>query len=605
MLPALASLLLVSQPSPASTCGAHLEAARQAYGNYDVPAARKGYQRVADGSCSAADQAEATTELARILWLVDGDGTGAVARLRRVAARGPEGCAAAAMLGRVLTQMGHAAEVSAALEHAVPTCAALDPAVSLAVTGASIDVVAAVPPADRMRLARGALVKWRSLDPSAKVRLQGSRQRLALALLAGDAIEAAAGWRGFFTMDGGLAGSQLPADLDDLLRAGLAPAAGSPARAALCDALVRAGFAGEARRLLPKSPADDPEWRSARAYLRMRDRLAVLLTTHDRAYATGKRIDDAGLEGDILAIMRDGVAEAGRSAADPWGAVRDLWNLVGTTGRSNGVEGLHLGHVSIDAELPVAQGGRTGRVRFVALDNMVANGFSGWLGDGVSGPAGWAADGRIIQVRTRYVQTALDRAAIASSGARREAFMAQLARLEAADRTSAPPSPARFLPSLSARLQLSAVDALSRELRRTLDDKATFTARFASLWYARSLDATLLQHEGRHALDQVQFSGDAALSDAELEFRAKLSELEYGASPRVALSNIYCRLLGGTTGHGLANLRLVEALTAWLGTHRTEVADYQPAAPALSQLWRIDDHQLRAIARSLDPAVRT
>ena len=601
---ALALLLLVSQPSPASACGADLEAARQAYGNYDVPGAQRGYQQVANGSCAAADRAEASTELARILWLVDRDGTGAVARLRRVAAKGPEGCAAAAMLGRVLTQSGHATQVSTALERALPTCATLDPAVSLAVTGASIEIVAAALPADRMRLAREALVKWRSLGALAKATLQGSRQRLALALLAGDAVEAAAGWRGFFTMDGDLAGSQLPEDLDGLLRAGLAPTAGGRARAALCDALVRAGFADEALRLLPMSRTGDPEWRSARAYLRMRDRLAALLTTHNRAYATGQHPDDAGLEGAVLAIMRDAVAEAGRPAADPWIAVRELWNLVGTTGRGNGVEGLHLGHVSTDAELPVLQSGRTARVRFVALDNMVANGFSGWLGDGVTGPAGWAADRRIIQVRTRYVQTALDRAAVASPGARREAFMARLARLESADRTTPRPSPAQFLPSLSGRLQLSAVDVLAKELRGRQDNRSTFTARFAAFWYARSLDATLLQHEGRHALDQAQFPGKEALGNAELEFRAKLSELEYGASPRVALSNIYGRLIGGTTGHGIANLRLVEALTAWLGTHGTEVAGYQPTAPALFQLWRIDDRQLRAIARSLDPALR-
>ena len=336
----------------------------------------------------------------------------------------------------------------------------------------------------------------------------------------------------------------------------------------------------------------------------MRDRLAALLTAHDRSYASKSRADDAEFEGSILSILRDAVADGGRPATDPWPALRTLWNLAGTTGRSNGVEGLHLGHVSTDVELSVKQGGRNGVVRFLALDNMIANGFAGWLGDGVTGPAGWAADGRIIQVRTRYVQTAFDRAVVASPGPARDAFAARLGRFETVDRSMSDTSPERFMPGLSARLQLSAADALAEEVRTTSGDASTFASRFASLWYARSFEGTILQHEGRHVLDQTQFSGDAALGDAELEFRAKLSELEYSASPRVALSNIYSRLLGGTTGHGVANLPLVEALTGWLGAHGREVTGYDPMASPLSQLWRIDDSQLRAIARGLDPGIR-
>jgi hypothetical protein len=115
------------------------------------------------------------------------------------------------------------------------------------------------------------------------------------------------------------------------------------------------------------------------------------------------------------------------------------------------------------------------------------------------GPGGWAADKQIIQVRTRYVQTAFDRAAVAVPGAARHAFMTHLARLEAVNRLEGDPAPNRFMPSLAAWLQLSAVDTLATELRRTPTDASTFAARFASLWYARSFGGTILQHEGRHA----------------------------------------------------------------------------------------------------------
>ena len=604
MFSALALLLTALQSTAIPACGAGLEAARQAYGTYDVVAARRSYKRVADGACSAGERAEASTELARIIWLVDANGPAAVARLRTVPMTMPEGCAAAAMLGRILIETRRPTEVASTLAPALPVCSSLEPAVALAMVSASVALAADGPPNARVRAARAALSLWEGLSPVAQATLRGSRQRLALGLLAAEPAEASAGWRGFFTMDGGLAGGQIPRNLDDLLRAGLALHASEAARVALCDALIEAGFADEARHLAGTKAVNGPAWRSARAYFRMRDRLATILDEHDRAYASGDRSSDAGLEAAILATLRDAVAEAGQPGTDPWPALRRLWNLAGTTGRSNGIEGLNMGHVSTDVALSVRQGRRVGAVRFIALDNMIANGFSGWLGDGVTGPGGWAADGKIIQVRTRYVQAAFDRAAIASPGPARDAFFARLARLEVADRSLSHPAPGTFIPSLSARLQLSAVDALAAELRGKSSSFSNFAAAFASLWYSRSLDGTILKHEGRHALDQAQFPGDAALGDAELEFRAKLSELEYGASPKLALSNIYGRLLGGTTGHGVANLRLVGALTAWLTEHRRDVTDFDPAVPLVSQLWRIDDQQLREIAARLDPAER-
>lgn len=600
MSSALALFLAALQTSASPACGVDLEAARQAYGTYDVLAARRGYERVADGGCSTADRAEASTELARILWLVDANGPAAVARLRTIPINAPKGCTAAAMLGRILIESGQPTEVASALAPALAVCSHLDPAVAMAEVSASVAVASEAPPASRVKLANAGLTLWRALTPIAQATLRASTQRLALGLIANNAGEALAGWRAFFAMDAGLAGIQIPPNLDDLMKAGLAPRATQGARAALCDALVRAGFADEARRLV-STTAEGPAWRSARAYFRMRDRLATLLKAHDRAYAIGVRSDDAVLEEEIVAIFRDAVTEAGESVTDPWPALRRLWNLDGTIGRGNGVEGLNMGHVSTDVEVVIQQGQRAGKVRFVALDNMVANGFAGWLGDGVTGPGGWAADGRIIQVRTRYVQTALDRAAIALPGPARDAFIAQL---DAAERSVREASPGTFMPSLSARLQLTAVDALAVELRETPGSYGSFAAHFATLWYARSLDATILQHEGRHTLDQAQFPGDAALGDAELEFRAKLSELEYSASPRIAFSNVYSRLLGGTTGHGIANLRLVEALTSWLREDGREMPEYDPAAPPLTQLWRIDDRQLREIAAQLDPDLK-
>jgi len=601
----IATLLIATPEMPSSACAGALERARQAYGTYDVVTARRLYGESASPRCTAAEQADATTELARIDWLVDGDALTAARRLRSVMRATTDFCGAAHLIGRILNATDRSREVPVAIAPYASICADRVPAIALERVKAYVAVAAASNVDARPAAIGIARTAWETLPQLAQASLEGAKQKLAIGLLAGDPDEALTGWRAFFWLDdtNQPQGHEFTSDeIDERIRRGIIPGAATGDRAALCDMLIRAGFAAEARLVAgPLTSAVGLEWKRTRAYFAMHDRLSVFLAEHDQAYARGRRDGEAVVEERLLGILREAVAEAGDPSLDPWPALRRLWGLAGTTGSSNGVEGIHIGHVSVDVEQPIRQGRRVGGVRFVALDNMIANGFSGWLGDGITGPGGWAADGRIIQVRTRYVQTALDRAASAVEGPARDVLLRRLEASERLDIARVNPTAVDYLPSLSDRLQLRAIDTLAAELRRKPDAETSFHLRFARLWYARSFEGTILHHEGRHALDQAQYGNNEVLADAELEYRAKLSELRYSSSPRIMLSSIYGRLLGGTTGHGIANARLVGALAGWIDAHRANVAGYDSQVPALLQLWRLDDKQLAQIAASLDP----
>ncbi|HEY5759894.1 MAG TPA: hypothetical protein VIU34_28925 [Steroidobacter sp.] len=593
----LLSILFLAASSAAtpSECATRLEQGRNAYGVYDVETARRLYSSVTPESCSPRVAGEAATELARISWLIDGDTTAAVDRLRKIVATHPDPCPAARLLGRILNASGRSAETPATLAPLLQRCEALEPKLALEIVQAQIDQAA--PAAARKQLA--------TAPELAQASLTGARQRLAIGLLSNDAGIAIEGWQAFYWLEG-TAKPQAFGESNDSVRQtftrALGPHASNEQVLALVTLLVRGGFAEEAERLTKQhaSHGNKTHWRAVHAYLRMRERLTETLLIHDRAWAQGARPADEPFEASLLQILRDATHEAGRTGDDPWPALRELWGLMGTTGRSNGVSGLHLGHISVDQVQQIAQGERHGEVRFLSLDNMIANGFSGWLGDGSFAPGGWAANGQIIQVRTRYVQGALDKAALASPGPARDRYIEQMKERTAGDAAASDADAIVYLPGLADRIQLEAIDTLAAEARSTAAEDSNFAERFSKLWYERSFEGTILLHEGRHILDQAQYTGDRELSDDELEYRAKLSELGQSTSPRVMLNSIYGRLIGGTSGHGKANERLIRKFVAWMQAHPSEVNGFDPKRPTLPQLDRLSDQQLRQIARSLD-----
>ena len=131
-----------------------------------------------------------------------------------------------------------------------------------------------------------------------------------------------------------------------------------------------------------------------------------------------------------------------------------------------------------------------------------------------------------------------------------------------------------------------------------------FAQVFAHRYWDAVLQHSIRVHEGRHALDQQSYPAPKGLDGPELEYRAKLSELEYADYPELALANLFSANMGDGTPHGIANLRLIKGLTAWMGAHAGEIPGFDPAKPAELQLDKVSDAQLRAFANSVDPEER-
>jgi hypothetical protein len=252
----------------------------------------------------------------------------------------------------------------------------------------------------------------------------------------------------------------------------------------------------------------------------------------------------------------------------------------------------------IDEQREVSQYGRRATLRFVALDGIVSSGFTTWLRDGGGGDGGWASGGVVYQVRPMYADGPVSlwqRTADPELRARESREMADETQRDIA-RAAAPPI--AFFPGLPMRLERQYADGLVAKLKaRGLagdDLRDAFIAQVRS----DTFESSIWAHEGRHAIDQKEGVRDSA----ELEFRAKLSEVAFAPAPRRALVNgIITGGIGAQTPHGQANKRALEGCVIWMRTHTSEIAGLDVAAPLLPQLDKLSDDQIRAAFRTMDP----
>lgn len=584
-----AAALILTTPASAQTVSEALAAYRD---NRAAEADRMFAAIAADPAASDIDRASAHTERARIDWMLRGESDAAAEALAQIPASA-ERCLAAALALRIFRDSGAAAAPVAAAREGRELCApgpAQDLRVQLARSYMAIG--------DPASLALAA-TELSQLEPAAASSPDVASARLSLALLQRDAAAAFGAWRDYFW----LADTDVPPALtahrgrvQAIFAAGLAPQAPDADVIDLIGLLIRVGFADDARRLAEQSgiaarAGDDPEWVRAAAYLQFRRDAAALTLRANRDLIAGRGA--AYYEREMSAAMGALMQAAGLSG-DPRDALREAYGAYGTIGETSGYPSMHAGHIVQDDRMRVTQYGRSGDLRFIVLDCMIANGYESWLWDGWAEAGGWSSDGNtIVQVRSAYTDGPLRVLRRTRPGPERDRFIANIEREEADELRALGRDGVAPLPATESRLLLQAYDQIAA---RVGDDDAAF---IAEVW--RGTNQTSIEsHEGRHALDNIEEPG---LSVAQLEFRAKLSQIVFADYPRLGLASV----AGGehnATGHGRGNRRVLEGYRRWMRAHRGEIAGFDPDRPTLSQLHLLTDAQIVDAARAMDPWAR-
>jgi hypothetical protein len=285
--------------------------------------------------------------------------------------------------------------------------------------------------------------------------------------------------------------------------------------------------------------------------------------------------------------------------------IATTYGLYGMVGKTGGFESIHLGHIVQSQRAHVDQYGRHAEVKYLVVDNMISNGYESWLWDGDAMDGGWTEAGPVIvQARPGYASTPLNAWSLVADRRHRLDYMRRLPRLAAIDRSALRSAGVAFLPGLARRLNLQVADQVLARVRNRSGDRAALHRAFLAEYSRANLQQSIFIHEGRHALDLGIVPGRTEADRAELEYRAKLSELALSDYPRMALFNIDAATIGSANEHGRANARIMAEYGRWIRVHAAEVRGYDRRSAPLGQLDRLTDDQIRAVARALDPFAR-
>ncbi|MFH2002750.1 MAG: hypothetical protein ABIK28_23970 [Planctomycetota bacterium] len=293
--------------------------------------------------------------------------------------------------------------------------------------------------------------------------------------------------------------------------------------------------------------------------------------------------------------------------------LRERFGTVINFSKVSGYFGLAMGHVVIDDRRTLVQYGQEADLAFVALDQMVSNFYTSWFWDGAAAVGGWARPDTIYQVSEAYASGPFEGWRSATDPVERAKLEEEIRTKSTQDDDLALDNPCAYLPGLDLRLQLAALDRILQAVDQKGYKGSARCLAFISEYKRIKLAYSIFAHEGRHSIDQrmnperfvwwkLGFDGFDLWDQDEKEFRAKLSEIAFSPDPQMAFSHaVFNRNMGDATGHGKANLRIVEKIVEWMEEHRLEIKGLDPARPLLPQLDLLTHEQFRTAIQEMDP----
>jgi hypothetical protein len=565
--------------------------ARQAAFNTDFPLARPLFASVAANATDPKDREAAEIALANIEWRIDRNPVAARERLVRVATRN-----ALVEQSRMEQELGRYAEAESIARRAIALSTKADDRKTAQLALARALIVGHVqsrlngtPPA-ATNLRDGFEVA-RSLVAADRGRLAPSLLLLDSALLIGDGDAALDAWKSYY---GSAAQSAILAPQGKTLErlfpqwhgGSSTEIASALAESRLFDEAMLAGAGGEIA-------IYDAYLHRVKTLTDSYYRDLVNRRAHPRAYRNALQHETENVYA-ALHLHRNHDALDGH----PDTALGSKFGTLISLGNTGAVLNLHMGHRVVDENRPVSQYGKDAKVRFIQIDGVISNGYESWVWDGNGQHGGWGSKGLIVQVRPAYAEGGLFAWSRLTDPALRADMDEKIARDSEEDWKRAAKGDEVFLPGLSQRMQRNDWLSLRDELQaRGLTGDELRSAFLAEL-NRRIVESSIFAHEGRHAID-AQYK---PVHPPQAEYQAKLSEIAFAPDPRVAFTGgILASNIGSQSPHGIANGRIMKGFAEWMRAHPSEIAGFDATKPALPQLDKLTDDQMRAIARSLDP----
>jgi hypothetical protein len=275
---------------------------------------------------------------------------------------------------------------------------------------------------------------------------------------------------------------------------------------------------------------------------------------------------------------------------------------MGSSGSYNGFV-LFMGHRIMDDPIEVEQYGRkASNLRFIVLESMVSNGYSGWFLDGKSIPGGWGTESAIVWIREAYITELFNTWRSVADPQVMEGIEKRIVMETAGDDARARKNPYVFLPGLQQRLWFEGVKQVYTAMKEKGYKGKELCIAFVAEYLRQKLEFSIYAHEGRHCIDKIFYSDEFKKWTYEAEFRAKLSQIVFTSNPRLAIaSGVISQDIGNNSQHGKANEIIMKTIVQWMEKHTGEIIGIETSRPMLPQFDLLSDDQIKAIFIEADP----
>ncbi len=160
------------------------------------------------------------------------------------------------------------------------------------------------------------------------------------------------------------------------------------------------------------------------------------------------------------------------------------------------------------------------------------------------------------------------------------------------------------LPGLRTRFELKALCYVRDSIQKAGYNGTELRKKVISQIRLNDFLSGTLAHEGRHIIDAK--NGFAGKDHVQTEFTANLSSIAFAPVPQMSLSRvfIYDPESKDPTGHRQADSKIVQGFLTWMKEHKAEIQGFDASRPVLSQTDKLNNTQIVAICKGLDPLVR-
>ncbi|MHC4433166.1 MAG: hypothetical protein ACYTBS_15090, partial [Planctomycetota bacterium] len=277
--------------------------------------------------------------------------------------------------------------------------------------------------------------------------------------------------------------------------------------------------------------------------------------------------------------------------------------ILGGTSNYKG-KALIMGHLIDHKKQTIEQYGFESELAHLVYDMMVSNGYSSWFWDGTAHIGGWATATGICEVRWGKIRKFYKMWWRVNEGAERKKTQEYIADRLDAEELGVSKSISAPLNGLGLRMIFEATNAAVDKLRHSGLEARDLTMAFVRHYDQFEAESKISAHEARHAIDKKFFAVDYKFwSQADREFRAKLSEITFSPDPYLALAEILLQSVS-KSGHGKANLRIRKVLLKWMKEHLNEIEGIDADRPLLVQAHLLTADQIKRCFTAADPLAR-